>query len=250
MAEKKQMPKGGRKGGTTFPRLALSDALKYAGKLVSKTHVGPQPEGVVLTGVFGTKNSDGKIRASALKQYTLLEVTDQGLVASTLAKQIEAAPEVERVRLFRKACLAPGLFKTLFDTFHGDQVTRARIRQHALGLKVHPESVDDCVEIFVSSLNTAMLATENQDGVRITSSAELVETDSLDATIIKPADIETDLTKIDEESADIDKSVEDQPASRGGLSKAVIQVNVNLDSSMDSEKLEKQLKLLRKYGAI
>src|SRR6185503_4009473 len=101
-----------------------------------------------------------------------LEVTEQGLVASMLAKQIEAAPESERVRLLRKACLQPSLFKTLFDTFHGDLVTRAKIRQHALGLKVHPESVDDCVEIFVSSLNTARLGNENQDGVSITSSAE------------------------------------------------------------------------------
>jgi len=58
--QKKTMPKGGRKGGTVFPRLTLGKALEYATKLVSKTHIGPQPPNTVLVGVFGTAKSDGQ----------------------------------------------------------------------------------------------------------------------------------------------------------------------------------------------
>jgi len=37
------MPKGGRKGGTQFPRLDLKQAIEFNKKLVSKTHTAPQP---------------------------------------------------------------------------------------------------------------------------------------------------------------------------------------------------------------
>lgn len=77
MAENKKHapPKGGRKGGTRFPQLGLVKALEYCGKLVSKTHTGPQPESIILPGVFNTSGTVGQVRASALKQYGLLEGT-------------------------------------------------------------------------------------------------------------------------------------------------------------------------------
>ena len=63
MIEKKtrQMPKGGRKGGAVFPRVALSDALLFARKLVSKTHTSAQPQDVILTGVMGSKGGTGRV---------------------------------------------------------------------------------------------------------------------------------------------------------------------------------------------
>ncbi len=39
-SKKPKPPKGGRKGGTLFPKLNLKQALEYAEKLVSKTHTG------------------------------------------------------------------------------------------------------------------------------------------------------------------------------------------------------------------
>ena len=55
--------KGGRKGGTIFPRINLEQALQYADKLVSKTHTGPLPEATILAGVFNNAGPGGKVRA-------------------------------------------------------------------------------------------------------------------------------------------------------------------------------------------
>jgi hypothetical protein len=46
--KKRQMPKGGRKGGRQFPQISLKDAFEYAKRLVSKTHTAPQPEAIIL----------------------------------------------------------------------------------------------------------------------------------------------------------------------------------------------------------
>jgi hypothetical protein len=40
------------------------------------------------------------------------------------------------------------------------------------------------------------------------------------------------------------------PATPKGSARAIFHVNVNLDSSLDTEKLQKQLELLKHYGAI
>lgn len=53
--EKKEkfIPKGGRKGGAVFPRLALKEAVEYAKKLVSKSHTAPISQAVLYSGVLG-----------------------------------------------------------------------------------------------------------------------------------------------------------------------------------------------------
>ena len=81
----KKPPKGGRKGGVLFPKIGLKQALEYAKKVVSKTHTGPQPEKTILPGVFGSAGPTGKVRASALKQYGLLEGAVDGYQATKLA---------------------------------------------------------------------------------------------------------------------------------------------------------------------
>jgi len=51
-AKKTSPPKGGRKGGTGYPKVKLEQAVAYAKKLVGKTHTGPQPALTILPGVF------------------------------------------------------------------------------------------------------------------------------------------------------------------------------------------------------
>lgn len=116
------MPKGGRKGGTIFPRINLGEAVDFAKKLVGKTHSGAQPAAVILAGVFGSTSNPGKIRISALKQFGLLKGDSTAYEASDLAKQIAAAPPEEVHPLLQSACVIPPVFKTLLDTFHGDVV--------------------------------------------------------------------------------------------------------------------------------
>jgi hypothetical protein len=248
--EKRQMPKGGRKGGTTFPRLPLAKALEYSTKLVSKTHTGPGAPKIVLVGVFGTAGSDGLIRSSALKQYGLLESDEKGMQASRLARAIDAAPAGDKVSLVQKAFLAPKVFKGLYETFRGDTVSRAKLRQQALGLKVHPDAAEDCVEHFVASLASSALGTESDDGISILTSPQPIltktyETDDEN----KPTDappigdnLNADAAHQEEENQ-IAEQHSDGP-------RAVFHVNVNLDAALDTEKLERQLQLLRRYGAI
>jgi hypothetical protein len=239
--KQRKPPKGGRKGGTVFPRINLKQAHEYANKLVAKTHTGAQPEKIILPGVFNSSGPEGRVRASALKQYSLLEGEPTAYQASELAKDLQAAPPEELYPLLQRACLAPARFKALFDTFHNDTVNAAKIRQQAIKLKVHPESADECVRIFVDSLVYAKLAEVAQDDIVIgqapTTAVEPTEGE-------KPVFIE-DTPPADEEH----KTDTELPAMLRKPTPAA-QVNISVDSSMDPEKLERLLKLLKQYGAI
>ena len=107
-AEKKPMPKGGRKGGTRFPQINLADAERYCNKLVSKTHNGPQPDNVILPGVFDSAKVRGKIRASGMKQYGLMQGEAAAYEATSLAKKLAAAPPDEKQQYFEAAFLTWG----------------------------------------------------------------------------------------------------------------------------------------------
>src|SRR5260370_24144240 len=139
-ATTKKTLKGGRKGGTLFPKIKLKKALDYGKKLVAKTHTGPQPEKTILPGVFGNAGPGGKVRASALKQFGLLEGTADAYQATQLAKDIDAAPPEDRPPLLQRAFRSSKLFNQIFETFHGDTVSKAKIEQRARGLQVHPDS--------------------------------------------------------------------------------------------------------------
>jgi hypothetical protein len=261
---KRVMPKGGRKGGAIFPRIALKDAVDYAKKLVSKSHTAPITRDVLFSGVLGAKGGIGDTRASAVKQYGLM-VGDQksGFSAGELAKKVSVSPPEELLPLLRQAALSPTIFKAIFDTFHGDAVTRAKLKQRAAGLKVHPDQADACVDLYVKTMEFAgLVAVEGDKIVHVPSS-------SLGA---KPHDEE--LQKKDEEEAgeseaesseddavdDNDDGESESDAESGGVvgkvarrpapPKAIININVSLDSTTDSDKLAKQLALLRKYGAL
>ncbi len=99
MKAKTKPPKGGRKGGTLYPKIALQDALDYGEKLVSKTHTGAQSATIILPGVFGSASNTGKVRASALKQFGLLAGEADAYEATELAKKIVAATQEERTGL-------------------------------------------------------------------------------------------------------------------------------------------------------
>lgn len=262
----KQMPKGGRKGGTVFPRLSLGDALEYARKLVSKTHTGPQSADVILAGVLGSRTSRGKIRMSGLKQYGLLDGDNKSnYVASELAKKIVAAPADELVPLYRKSMLRPTVFRKLFDTFHGDTVTKSKLKQRVADLQVHPDETTACVELYVAGMVTAKLA--SVDGEQVTH----VASSDVDA----PVAIESERGQTDDgdpedgqqgtadeavEFASSDGETPESDPERTGSKptkpvgplapRAIFNVNVTLDSSLDIEKLQKQLELLKRFGAI
>lgn len=271
VAEKKprQMPKGGRKGGSVFPRVTLSDAITYARKLVSKTHVSAQPKDVILSGVVGAKSGAGEVRMSALKQYGFLKGdTKSDFLADDLAKRIAAAPADELIPLYRQAILKPTIFKKLFDTFHGDTVSKAKLKQRAADLKVHPDETSTCVDLYVAGMETAGLVTIEGDQVKHVASIDVEPTSATNSDSEVSLETTEDLSESDEtqrippsdadgESGEVhaagDKALKEPTVPNGTdqLSpRAVFNVNVTLDSSLDIEKLQKQLELLKRFGAI
>lgn len=259
----RQMPKGGRKGGSTFPRVALKDAIGYALKLVSKTHTTPQPKDVILSGIFGAKGGIGEVRISALKQYGFLKGdVKTNFSADDLAKKVAAAPPEELVPLYRQAMLKPKVFKKLFDTFQGDIVSKAKLKQRAADLKVHPDETSTCVDLYVSGMTIAGLVIVDGDQVNHVASDFATASTAIAA-------VEVELDSINEESGSEEPSeAEDSDGEGAGVAasganddgkvigtgqsgpRAVFNVNVTLDSSLDIEKLQKQLELLKRFGAI
>lgn len=243
-------PRGIRKGGTRFPRYSLKDALPWAKKLVSKTHLGPEPRDVIFAGVVGSTSTTGEIKVSALKQFNLLEGTAKAYSATQLARAIASAPAEELPPLLRQAALAPDVFEALFRTFHSDEVTVAKLKQRAADLKVHPDETERCVKLYVESLEVAGLVEKKGDVVQHV----MTQGAPQDASILSDDEIEIDVEENAEVSAEVsheDVQSEKTTVNEGeGRPRAVFNVNISLDSSLDTEKLEKQLKLLKRYGAI
>lgn len=250
MTEKQKLQK---KGGAVFPRVPLDAALGYAKKLVSKTHVAPQPASVIFPGVFGATGAAGRNRSSALKLYGLMEGATEALNATSLAKKLSMAPADELPALLSEACLRPKVFKALYDTFHGDEVSPAKLKQRANAAGVHPDLTESCVDTFIKSIVFAQLGSLSGDSVSIKAVTGQVAPDvDDDDTESELSDTSQDKPSNDDPKDDVDDTQEETNKASSGMpsARSVIQVNITLDSSMDIEKLEKQLALLRKYGAV
>jgi len=247
---KPKPPRGGRKGGTRFPRYSLKDALPWAKKLVSKTHLGAEAQDVIFAGVVGSAGTTGQIKVSALKQYSLLEGSIKGYSATQLARSVSSAPNEDLPPLLQQAALAPDVFAGLFRTFHGDEVSIARLKQRAAELKVHPDETERCVALYVETLEMAGLATRNGESVLHKSNQDAPN----GASPTSDNNLAEDVEEGEETASDGEQEnnkYHDSGASEDGIRpRAIFNVNINLDSSLDTEKLERQLKLLRSYGAI
>src|ERR1044072_4320130 len=257
-SEKKKMPKGGAIGGTRFPQIDLQKALEYAKKLVSKTHNGPQTPQTIFVGVFKNKGPVGAVRASALKQYGLMEGdTTEGYVASQLARDIEAAVPDERPGLVQRAFLTPTLFRQIYDTLQPDTVSRARIRQVVITAKVHPDSGDECVACFVDGAIYSGLASFDGENIALARAATIAAASS---TKEDEEDNKDSLELVDETgpgpeveedtSQDANDGDLEQRPRKTELPIADVRVNLAVDSSSDPDKLEKQLRLLKQYGLL
>lgn len=254
------MPKGGRKGGSVFPRVSLKDAIGYARKLVSKTHTTAQPKDVILVGVMGAKGGTGEVRISALKQYGFLKGdTKANFSADKLAKSIVAAPTEEVLPLYREAMLKPSIFKKLFDTFHGDTVSKAKLKQRAADLGVHPDETATCVELYVSGMATAELVEVDGEQVKHIELDKILVNKGEQFAIAEQTnndEMTTNLEILDSVMGDATtipnavESGEQAQISDHLAPRAVFNVNVTLDSSLDIEKLQRQLELLKRFGAI
>ncbi|WMT92002.1 hypothetical protein [Pelagibacterium sp. H642] len=177
-----------------------------------------------------------------------MEGGQEGLYASNLAKKLAAAPADEMPPLMETAALKPKLFRALFDTFHGDTVTKAKLRQRASDLNVHPEKLELAVDTYIATLLTADLAAVDDDRVTHKSAAHINAQESSET---EPNNNDTGglLPDTNGTSPQVDiPLLDDTPHS--SRARAQVNISISIDSTMDSEKLQKQLELLKKYGAI
>jgi len=170
------------------------------------------------------------------------------------------------VPFLQSALLNSKLFKQVFDTFHGDSISKAKIKQLVQQSGVHPDSADECVEIFVDSAIVAGLGTFSGDSLTLVSAgavAGVAEETPKDEGVAPPHELDAagppqnpETAKVDDTSTkgapmELRNGAEDQPeglVQRGN--KPGLTVNLNVDSSSDPDKLQKQLDLLRKYNLI
>lgn len=248
---KRSPPKvrGVKRGGKRIPRYGLEDALAWSDKLVSKTYNSAQPLDLIKASVVEAKSGVGDVKVSALRQYGLLEGNSAGLTATPLAREIKSAAPEARQELIRRAALRPEAFKALYETFQGDDVTMARLRQRAAEIGVHPDTAEECAELYSKTIVFAGLATRDGDEIRHAEASAASSTAE-------------DLEQLEDESAEdggdrgdggANQRAEPDPEplrSNPRRGAATVQVNINVDSSLDTEKLEKQLDLLRRYGAL
>ncbi|MGA7769829.1 MAG: hypothetical protein WCA27_26810 [Candidatus Sulfotelmatobacter sp.] len=267
MADKKDdkprvMPKGGRKGGTTFPRMGLTEALTYSDNVAKKTTTGPQSVENIRLGVFENKGPRGGVKAAALKQYGLLEEKNDTYDSTALARKILAAIDEEKPLLWRQAFLTSKIFAQMYETYQGDLTTRPKLRSVAITKGVHSDNSDECVEHFVSSaLKCGLAAEERSDGVQLVAKnasepapcpGEDGETGdvnggaAIDPLAAPPPPAATPDPKVVSRAKADDMSPEGPPA-RG---KVQVNLNLHVDSSTDPETLRRQLEYLEKFGVI
>jgi hypothetical protein len=262
MPEKKDekpraMPKGGRKGGTSFPRLSLTEALTFSENVTRKTHTGSQSVENIRVGVFGSKGPRGGIKAAALKQYGLLDEKDGTYNATPLAREIDAAPQEERSPLWRRAFLTSKIFAQMYETYQGDEVSRPKLRQLAITKVVHADNADECVDNFISgALKCGLASGEHED--RVTLVAKNTSEPTPEPRDGEEEEVPQELAggnnptptpgpaKPEPHPKAGETSTDDPPA-RG---KVQVNLNLHVDSSTDPETLRKQLEYLEKFGVI
>ena len=249
-----------KKGGTIFPKYSLKDVRKSLKPLISKTHLTSISIQQLNSGVFsvGANSPSGKVRYSALKQFGLVDGTYAQITPSKLAKSINIASVDEAAPLLQQAFLHVKVFRETFETFHSDTTSRARILGYATNeLKVHPDSGEAFMESFLESATEAGLGRLSGDNV------ELFSTNGP-----TPIDAESDDESSEGEYEDIDEqdngdsegegdTGEDNqsetpnslvPKKRASSSRP--NIDIKIDPTLDPDKLEKQLAVLRKFKLI
>lgn len=115
-----------------------------------------------------------------------------------------------------------------------------------------PESADECAQLFIDSAITAGLGTMSGDSLVLVSASSVAvpapETgESRDAGEQERMKAEAAAAAKTGPTAKNDVGYRASPAH---VNKPGLTVSLNVDSSSDPDKLEKQLKLLREYGVI
>jgi len=248
MSDKIENLKGaGKKGGTQFPKYSLKHLEQFLSSLNNKTYTNAITIEQLNAGVFGigANSSSGKIKSSALKQFGLIEGDYKKFKATELCSKIVISEQNEKQKNFQESFNKVKIFTNTFNTFHNSKIEKSKISQYAVStLKVHPELKEEFMKIFIESAEISGLCTVHGNIVSLLD-LELVKNDGDILTDLEDAEFSDDEIQ---DVPDNTKSLSASSKTTGKISN--INVNIDVDPSMDPEKLEKLLKLLKNYGAI
>lgn len=250
--------KRGKKGGISFPRYSLKHLIPFLKIIVSKTHINTIDLAQINAGVFavGAKSTYGKVKCSALKQFGLLEGDYTKFKATELCSKITNSDGGEQTLLIQSAFKNVKIFVNALNTFQNSKTEKIKIGQYAVSsLKVHPDMKEDFANVFVESAEIAGLCAIEGNSITFknfqtnTSNAKLVEMEEINDDGINDNNLNNkdgEVKSIPENQA---TAIQTNSTIRQGQV-SNINVNIDVDPSMDPEKLEKLLKLLKTYGAI
>lgn len=248
--------KRGKKGGTSFPRYSLAHLNQFLNDLASKTHTASITISQLNAGIFkvGANSPLGKVKCSALKQFGLLEGDYTKFKATELCSNITMSDGEEQKKLFEKAFCNVSVFTNALNTYQNSKIEKTKIAQYSVStLKVHPDMKDEFVKILVYSAEMAGLCTIDGNTINFT---------NISQEVIPPINEQLHDENIEGKDTNakiiVEESDMNDGESNGSFSQANkkqghvsnINVNIDVDPSMDPEKLEKLLKLLKNYGAI
>lgn len=249
MSTEKNDIKGGRKGGVQFPRYSLAHLEPYLKELVSKTYTNTISIEQLSAGVFkvGAKSNAGKIKSAALKQFGLLNGDYKKFKATELASKISISEGIDKEKLLRMALFNVVLFKNVFNTYQNSTTDKQKIAQYIVStLKIHPDVKDDFVKVFIESAVIAKICTLDGNTISFNMSEPEDASENYEA-IEEPITANSDNSEFNN-TFPINNNQINTSRTSGQISN--INVNIDVDPSMDPEKLEKLLKLLKNYGAI
>lgn len=237
------------KGGTRFPQDSLANIVRYIKGLCSKTHIKPIDINQLNSGVFGlgASSATGKVKSSSMKQYGLLDGGYKGFSASKLAKEINMASPEEKIKYYKKAFMNVSIFKKTFETFQNSTVDKSKISKYAVNpMKVHPDKAKLFSQIFIDSAKIAGLCSVKGDEVSF-EMAPYVEKEVQNENELLN-ELENENTQPENENQDFH---EEKSNSKNPLVESKNpNLEIKIDPSLDPEKLEKQLQVLKKFGLI
>jgi hypothetical protein len=248
--------KRGKKGGTSFPRYSLAHLNQFLSEFASKTHTSTINISQLNAGVFklGANSPKGKIKSSALKQFGLLEGDYKKAKASELCSNITMSDGETQKKYFQEAFCKVSVFTNALNTFKDSKIEKTKIAQYAVStLKVHPDMKDEFVKILLESAEIAGICKIDGNQVHFTNLLHPIQSED------KDQNLDEDKDNTEEKNTNSESEIGGLENPEGNLKQPVIKrtghasninVNIDVDPSMDPEKLEKLLKLLKNYGAI
>ena len=232
-----------KKGGSMFPRIALEDAVQFSGTLHSMTYERPLQRDIVFPAVFNARSWLGSVRASALKQYGLMEGNVHGYQATNLAGAIASTSGEKRSSLLQRACLTPRVFERLsaaVDLFDGlteeRKIPLSVLHEAVVNLGVHPDSAQECVDIYVASLEFSGLAAQVGDFIRPATTKRSPECENLGLENADPNPLH--------------RSALSEAKAAGARYDLAHGITIKIDGSLSPADLRRHIHILREEGLL